>query len=443
MHLTIIGTGYVGLVSGTCFAELGFDVTCVDVDETKIERLKQGEIPIYEPGLDEMVLANHKTGRLHFTTDTSIAVAQADIVFIAVGTPPRPEDGQADMRYVYGAAEEIAKSLNNYTLIVTKSTVPIGTGKVLEQIVAEHAPSDARFDIASNPEFLREGAAISDFMKPDRVVIGCENAQAREHLEQLYRPLTRQNVPLVSVGRETAEMIKYAANSFLAMKVAFINEMADICEHVGADIEKVAHGIGLDERIGERFLRAGPGFGGSCFPKDTQALLHIAEQLDIAPHLTEAIVTSNDLRKRAMADRIIKALGGKAAARGKAIALLGLTFKPATDDMRAAPSLEIIPALLEAGITVRAYDPEGMEEAKKLLPEEKIVWAKDSSEAMESADVAVILTEWNEFKALDLAKVKALLTQPLLIDLRNIYQPEEMREAGFTYHSIGRPAVGI
>ncbi len=438
MKIAVIGTGYVGLVSGACFAEFGFDVTCVDIDADKINALKAGHIPIYEPGLEDVVKSNVSAERLHFTTNLAEAAGNCDIIFIAVGTPPHPDTGEADLSYVYQAAEDIAKATRTYALIVTKSTVPIGTGSEIEKIVVSANP-EAQFDIASNPEFLREGAAIADFMRPDRVVVGVESEQAEKWLRQLYRPLTRHHIPLVVTGRETAEMIKYGSNAFLATKVAFINEMADICEKVGANVEEVAYGMGLDERIGERFLRAGPGYGGSCFPKDTQALAHIARQHGKRSYLVESVIESNNARKIGMAAKITEAMGGSIM--GKTIAILGLTFKPGTDDMRDAPSLDIIPALIAGGAKIRVFDPEGMNEAKHLLDSPNITWTNDAYECMDGADCLSIVTEWNEFKRLDLDRARALLTQPLLVDLRNIYKRDEMLEANFTYVSIGRETI--
>lgn len=436
MHVTVVGTGYVGLVSGACFSEFGHEVVCVDKDPAKIERLKRGEIPIFEPGLDDLVARNVKEGRLSFTTDLAGAVPNSDAVFIAVGTPSRRGDGHADLTYVYAAAEEIASVLNGYTVIVNKSTVPVTTGDEVEKIIRSHAP-DADFDVASNPEFLREGSAIEDFMRPDRVVVGAESERARDVMRALYRPLSLREVPMVMTSRVTAELIKYAANAFLATKISFINEMADLCEVTGANVQEVARGIGLDGRIGSKFLHAGPGYGGSCFPKDTLALLRTGEVFKTPMRIVQATVEVNDKRKQAMAERIIAACGGDV--KGKTIGILGLTFKPNTDDMRDAPSLVVIPALQAAGANIRAFDPEGMEEAGKLLGE--VDFTKDAYEAIDGADALVILTEWNQFRALDLERVKSLLKAPLFIDLRNIYRPEDMREEGFTYYSIGRAPV--
>jgi len=435
----MIGTGYVGLVSGACFSEFGVDVTCVDKDCGKIERLSQGEMPIYEPGLDQLVASNMAAGRLRFTSDLKPAVAGADAVFIAVGTPSRRGDGHADLSYVFAAAAEIAEALqqggNERTLVVTKSTVPVGTGRRVERILQKALPP-GRFDVASNPEFLREGSAISDFMRPDRIVIGTESEHARTVLRALYRPLYLLETPIVFTAIETAELIKYAANAFLATKITFINEMADLCEAVGADVQDVARGIGLDGRIGRKFLHAGPGFGGSCFPKDCQALVRTAEEAEAPLAIVDTVLRVNEARKRRMGDRIIAACGGSV--EGLTLAALGLTFKPNTDDMRDSPSLAFLPALREAGATIRAFDPEGNAEAKKLMPE--LDYCADPYEAMDGADALILITEWNAFRALDLARVKRLLRRPLVIDLRNIYKPEEMAEAGLAYYSIGRPS---
>jgi UDPglucose 6-dehydrogenase len=435
MRVTMIGSGYVGLVSGACFSEFGVHVTCVDLDRDKIARLKRGEIPIFEPGLDQLVASNMEAGRLSFTTDMAPAVAVADAVFIAVGTPSRRGDGHADLSYVYAAAEEIARALDGYTVIVTKSTVPVGTGDEVEKIIRQARP-DAEFDVVSNPEFLREGSAIGDFMRPDRVVIGTLSEQAQDVMRELYRPLYLTETPILFTARQTAELTKYAANSFLAVKITFINEIADLCEKVGANVQDVARGIGLDGRIGSKFLHAGPGYGGSCFPKDTLALVRTAEQAGAPVRIVETVVGINDTRKKEMAERVIEACGGSV--EGKAIAVLGLTFKPNTDDMRDAPSLDIVPALQAAGASVRAFDPEGMDEATKLLDD--VVRCDDAYQAMEGADAVVIITEWNQFRLLDLKRVRSLLKQPVMVDLRNIYKPEEMTAAGFRYYSIGRPS---
>jgi UDPglucose 6-dehydrogenase len=439
MRIAMIGTGYVGLVSGACFSEFGVDVVCVDKDESKITRLKAGEIPIYEPGLDDLVKSNVEDGRLSFTTDLASAVRQSDVVFIAVGTPSRRGDGHAELSYVYAAAEEIAKAMNGYTLVVTKSTVPVGTGREVEKIIRKTRP-DAQFGVASNPEFLREGSAINDFMRPDRVVIGTESDKARELLKRLYRPLYLLETPILFTTLETAEIVKYATNSFLATKITFINEIADLCETVGADVSDVARGIGLDGRIGRKFLQPGPGFGGSCFPKDTLALVRTAADNGAPTRIVEAVVAVNDARKKAMAGRVAKALGGSV--KGKTVALLGLTFKPNTDDMRDSASLDMVPALLKDGATVRVFDPEGMNEAKKLLSG-PIVWCDSAYDAMGGADVLVIVTEWNEFRSLKLDEVKRLLRQPIIVDLRNIYSPAEMTAAGFQYTCLGRPSNAV
>ena len=436
MRIAMIGTGYVGLVSGACFSEFGVSVTCVDKDVGKIARLKQGEIPIYEPGLDQIVDSNVRAGRLDFTTDLAAAVKGADAVFIAVGTPSRRGDGHADLSYVFGAAEEIARALTGYAVVVTKSTVPVGTGHRVAEIIRKTRP-EAQFDVVSNPEFLREGSAIQDFMRPDRVVIGCESERVTEIMRELYRPHYLIETPMIFTAIETAELTKYAANSFLATKISFINEIADLCEQVGADVQDVARGIGLDGRIGRKFLHAGPGYGGSCFPKDCLALVRTAQEAGAPISLIETTVKVNDTRKERMAGRVIRACGGSV--EGKTIAVLGLTFKPNTDDMRESASLAIIPALQRAGAMVRAFDPEGMDEAKKLL--DGVTFCDGAYAAMGGADAVVILTEWNEFRALDLKRVRELLRSPTIIDLRNIYKPADMAEAGFYYFSIGRRAV--
>src|SRR6266852_4869347 len=436
MHVAVIGTGYVGLVSGACFSEFGVSVVCVDKDAAKIARLQRGEMPIYEPGLDQLVESNVRAGRLAFSTELRSAVAGADAVFIAVGTPSRRGDGHADLSYVFGAAEEIAAALTGYAVVVTKSTVPVGTGRKVEAILRKARPAGG-FDVVSNPEFLREGAAIEDFMRPDRVVIGTESERAREVMRALYRPLFLIETPMLFTSIETAELIKYAANSFLATKITFINEVADLCEKLGADVQDVAKGIGLDGRIGRKFLHAGPGYGGSCFPKDCLALVRTAQEAAAPLSIVETVVKFNDERKLRMADKVVEACGGSV--EGKSIAVLGLTFKPNTDDMRESASLSIIPALQRAGAAIRAFDPEGMEEAKKLL--EGVNFCAGAYDAMEGADAVVIITEWNEFRALDLKRVRALLRSPTVIDLRNIYKPADMAEAGFFYFSIGRRAV--
>ena len=433
MHIAMIGTGYVGLVSGACFADFGHTVVCVDKDAGKIERLNRGEMPIYEPGLDDLVAANVRDGRLSFAVDGTEAIRSADAVFIAVGTPSRRGDGHADLSFVYAVAEEVADLMDGFTVVVTKSTVPVGTGDEIERIIRERRP-DAQFAVVSNPEFLREGAAIGDFKRPDRVVVGVENEQARGVMAEIYRPLNLNETPILFTGRRTSELIKYAANAFLALKITFINEMADLCEKVGADVQQVARGIGLDNRIGSKFLHAGPGYGGSCFPKDTLALVRTATDAGSPVRLVETTVAVNDARKKAMAGRVQDALGGDL--KGKMVALLGLTFKPNTDDMRDAPSLDVAPALVAAGATVQAFDPEGMHEAAKLL--EGVAFKDGPYEAVEGADVVVILTEWDQFRALDLDRVKRLVKAPVMVDLRNVYRPDDMRARGFRYSSIGR-----
>ena len=433
MRIAMIGTGYVGLVSGACFSQFGIDVTCVDMDEGKIASLKRGEIPIYEPGLEKLVDANAKANRLRFTTDLKEAVAGADAVFIAVGTPSRRGDGHADLSYVYAAAKQIGAALDGYTVIVTKSTVPVGTGREVERIVRETRP-DADFDVVSNPEFLREGSAIEDFMRPDRVVIGTENPRAQEVMRGLYRPLFLIETPILFTKRETAELVKYATNAFLATKITFINEIADLCERVGADVHDVARGIGLDGRIGRKFLHPGPGYGGSCFPKDTLALVRTAQEHGAEMRIVDSVVSVNAARKKKMADRVVEVCGGDV--KGKTIAVLGTTFKPNTDDMRESPSLDIIPALQAKGAVVKAYDPAGMAEAKKLLS--GVEWCTDSYTALKGADAVVLVTEWNEFRSLDLERMKSLMKRPIMVDLRNVYDPGTMIEAGFTYKSIGR-----
>jgi UDPglucose 6-dehydrogenase len=432
MRIAMIGTGYVGLVSGACLSEFGHEVVCVDKDAAKVETLRAGGIPIFEPGLDDVVATNAKAGRLTFDTDLARAVRGADAVFIAVGTPSRRGDGHADLSYVFAAAEEIAAALNGYTVVVTKSTVPVGTSRKVEAIIRGKRP-DAQFDMASNPEFLREGSALEDFRRPDRVVVGCDTERAREIMRDVYRPLFLNETPILFTSRETSELIKYAANAFLATKITFINEMADICEKVGGDVQDVARGIGLDGRIGKKFLHAGPGYGGSCFPKDTLALVQTAQELGAPTRIVEAVVAVNDDRKLAMARKVEAAFGG---VKGKTIAVLGLTFKPNTDDMRDAPSLVILPYLQKAGATIRAFDPEGHKEAAKHL---QVDYRTGVYDALDGADGVVILTEWNEFRALDFARVKAALKTPLMVDLRNIYRPSQMAEAGFKYVSVGRP----
>ena len=436
MHVTMIGTGYVGLVSGACFSEFGHNVTCVDKDATKIEALHCGEIPIFEPGLDELVERNVNAGRLSFSTDLQQPVANADAVFIAVGTPSRRGDGHADLTYVFNAAREVADALDGYTVIVTKSTVPVGTGTEVFKVVRETSPG-ADFDVASNPEFLREGAAITDFMRPDRVIVGTDSERAKEVMGELYRSLFLNETPVMFTTRQSAELIKYAANAFLATKVTFINEIANLCEQVDANVQDVARGIGLDGRIGSKFLHAGPGYGGSCFPKDTLALLRTAENLGLPMDIVQATVNVNNRRKREMAQKILDACGGSL--EGKTVAILGLTFKPNTDDMRNSPSLDIIPALQAAGAKIRAYDPEGMDEARMML--DGIEYCDDAYDTLPNSDALVIITEWNVFRAMDMHRVKDLLNSPVLVDMRNIYDPETMRELGFTYVSVGRPSV--
>jgi len=432
MRVAMIGTGYVGLVSGACFADFGHDVVCIDKDAGKIERLLKGEIPIFEPGLDDLVERNVREGRLSFTLDGAEAIKAADAVFIAVGTPTRRGDGHADLSYVYAAAEEVAGLIDGFTVIVTKSTVPVGTGDEVEAIIRKTRP-DAQFAVVSNPEFLREGAAIEDFKRPDRVVVGTDDERAKAVMNELYRPLFLNETPIVFTGRRTSELIKYAANAFLAMKITFINEMADLCEAVGADVQQVAKGIGLDKRIGGKFLNAGPGYGGSCFPKDTLALVRTASDAGAPVRLIEATVAVNDARKKAMAGKVAKAVDGDL--KGKTVGVLGLTFKPNTDDMRDAPSLDIIPALQALGATIQAFDPEG-HEARQMLKD--VDFKANAYEAVEGADAVVIITEWDQFRALDLDRMKLLMKSPTVIDLRNIYRPEDMRARGFRYTSVGR-----
>ncbi len=445
MRIAMIGTGYVGLVSGTCFSEFGTEVVCVDKDAGKIDRLNRGEIPIYEPGLEELVGKSVGEGRLSFTTDLAAAVKGADAVFIAVGTPSRRGDGHADLSYVFSAAEEVARALPEagagFTCIVTKSTVPVGTGRKVAGILAEIRPDlqlGRDYDVASNPEFLREGSAIEDFMRPDRVVIGVESEPARETLSALYRPLYLNETPIVSTRLETAELIKYAANAFLAVKITFINEIADLCEQVGADVQQVARGIGLDGRIGPKFLHAGPGYGGSCFPKDTLALVRTAQEAGAPIRIVETTVDVNDTRKTAMAERVIAFLSGRRDGdlTGKTVGLLGLTFKPNTDDMREAPALAIVPRLQAAGARVRAFDPEGMDEAKRLL--DGLDWCDDAYQVAEGTDCLVLVTEWNAFRNLDLARLKKAMRAPALVDLRNVYDPQTLAAAGFRYLGVGR-----
>ncbi|MCD2180984.1 UDP-glucose/GDP-mannose dehydrogenase family protein (plasmid) [Rhizobium sp. TRM96647] len=433
MRIVMIGAGYVGLVSGVCFADFGHDVVCVDNVAEKIEALRKGDIPIYEPGLQELVKSNVEAGRLNFTTDLEQAVAWADVVFIAVGTPSRRGDGHADLTYVYAAARQIAKAIDGYTVVVTKSTVPVGTGDEVEQIIREANP-DADFSVVSNPEFLREGAAIGDFKRPDRIVVGTDEPRAIEVMSEVYRPLHLNEGPLFFCERRTSELIKYAANAFLAMKITFINEIADLCERLGADVQKVAKGIGYDKRIGDKFLHAGPGYGGSCFPKDTLALVKTASDADSPMRLIETTVAINDNRKRAMARKVVAACGGSV--RGKKIAVLGLTFKPNTDDLRDAPALTIIQALQDHGAQISAFDPEGMDGARALLSD--VEFGADPYAIAADAEAIVLVTEWDEFRALDFRKLHAAMKSPNLIDLRNVYPPQEVRRYGFEYVGIGR-----
>lgn len=434
MRIAMIGTGYVGLVSGVCFSDFGHDVVCVDKVAAKIDMLNKGEVPIYEPGLDALMAKNVAAGRLTFTTDLAAAVAGADAVFIAVGTPTRRGDGHADLSYVYAAAEEVAHALTGFAVIVTKSTVPVGTNREVEKRILAARP-DAPFAVASNPEFLREGAAIDDFMHPDRVVVGVENEQAQQVMADIYRPLNLRETPMVYTTLESAEVIKYAANAFLATKITFINEIADLCEKVGGDVQAVAKGMGLDNRIGGKFLHAGPGYGGSCFPKDTLALTRTAQEHNAPIRIVETVVEVNDARKRKMAEKIIDACDGKVA--GKKITILGVTFKPDTDDMRDAPSLTIVPALIGAGADVVVVDPEGRKEGEALLP--GVTWEEDVYAAAVDAQCVAILTEWNEFRGLDLPRLNKAMGGDILVDLRNIYRPDDVRRAGFEYVSVGRP----
>jgi UDPglucose 6-dehydrogenase len=434
MRVVMIGTGYVGLVSGACFADFGHHVVCVDKDADKITALRRGDIPIYEAGLADLVAANFRQGRLEFTTDPAAAVSAADAVFIAVGTPSRRGDGYADLSYVYAAAREIAPLLRGFTVIINKSTVPVGTGDEVERILRELRP-DGEFPVVSNPEFLREGAAIQDFKHPDRIVVGTADARARDVVAELYRPLYLNAAPILYTGRRTAELIKYAANGFLATKITFINEIADLCEKVGADVHEVARGIGLDNRIGPKFLHAGPGFGGSCLPKDALALMKTAQDHGTTLRIVETVLAVNDQRKRGMARKIAAALDG--AIRGKTVAILGLTFKPNTDDMRDAPSVALVTALKDLGATIRAYDPAGMAQARAMLPD--IAYCEGPYAAAEGAHALVIVTEWEQFRALDLDRLKQVMASPVLIDLKNVYQPEDLAKAGFRYESIGRP----
>ena len=436
MRVAMIGTGYVGLVSGACFSEFGHYVTCVDKDIEKISGIKGGKMPIFEPGLEDLVANNAKGGRLSFTSDLKNAVSTVDAVFIAVGTPCYVIDGRADLSFVFSAAEQIADALDGYTVIVTKSTVPVGTSQKIEKIINKIKPA-ADFDVVSNPEFLREGSAIEDFMRPDRVVIGTDADRARDLMKELYRPLYLIKTPILFTSRQSSELIKYAANSFLATKITFINEVSDLCEKVGADIHDIARGIGLDKRIGEKFLHAGPGYGGSCFPKDTRAFVSTAQEVSCSLDIVETVIRSNEKRKGQMADRIISSCDNSV--RGKKIAVLGLTFKPNTNDMRESPSIEIIQNLVSAGAEIQVYDPEGMVEAKEMRAFDGVHWCDGAYETMENASLLIIITEWNEFRALDLERVRSLLKTPIIIDFRNIYEPEEMEFAGFKYVCIGRP----
>ena len=436
MRIAIIGTGYVGLVSGACFSEFGIEVVCVDKQKAKIDALNNNEIPIYEPELGSLVAKNVKAGRLSFSTNLGKAVQDSDSVFIAVGTPSRRGDGHADLTFVYDAAHEIAHAITDYTVVVTKSTVPVGTGDEVENIIREENPK-ADFDVVSNQEFLREGSAINDFMRPDRVVIGAHSERAQEVMRQVYRPLFLIETPIIFTARRTAELIKYAANTFLATKITFINEIADLCEKVGADVQDVAKGIGLDGRIGPKFLHAGPGYGGSCFPKDTLALVRTAQSAGSQIRIVETVVDVNNRRKKTLVDRVAAALGDNVS--GRKITVLGLTFKPNTDDMRDSPSLELLPALVSAGAEVRAFDPQGMDEAKLVI--DGVSWCEGVYDAIQGSELLVILTEWNEFRALDLKRVKEAMLKPVMVDLRNIYNPDEMAAAGFDYYCIGRVPI--
>ncbi len=438
MHIAMVGTGYVGLVSGACFSEFGHQVVCVDKDAEKIARIRTGEMPIYEPGLKSLVARNVEDARLSFTDDLNSAVAEADAVFIAVGTPARRGDGHADLSFVYAAAEEIAGAIAGYTVVITKSTVPVGTGREVERIVRSANPG-ADFDIVSNPEFLREGSAIEDFMRPDRIVIGTDSERAGAVMHKIYRPLYIRETPILTTSLETSELIKYAANTFLATKITFINEIADLCERVGANVQDVAKGIGMDGRIGAKFLHPGPGYGGSCFPKDTLALARTAQETGSPLRLIETVIDVNEARKSRMAQKITEACDGSV--KGKTIAILGLTFKPNTDDMRDSASLKIVPALLDAGAKIRAHDPKGMEEAKAMLKQPEITWCDEVYETLQGADALALVTEWNEFRALDLDRTRSMMKASVIVDLRNIYDPAEMAEAGFKYVSIGRPTL--
>jgi UDPglucose 6-dehydrogenase len=432
MRVAMIGSGYVGLVSGACFADFGHEVVCVDVNAQRIEDLRQGRIPIYEPGLDRLVAENAAAGRLSFTTDLAAAVAGCEAVFIAVGTPSRRGDGHADLSFVSAAARDIARAIAGYTVVVTKSTVPVGTGDMVEGIIREARP-EAEFSVVSNPEFLREGAAIEDFKRPDRVVVGANDERAKAVMAELYRPLSLNAAPVLFTDRRTAELTKYAANAFLATKITFINEIADLCEEVGADVQLVARGIGMDKRIGPKFLNAGPGYGGSCFPKDTLALIRSAQDNGVALRVVEAVVAVNDSRKTAMARKVVKACGGSV--QGKTIAVLGLTFKPNTDDMRDAPAINIIDALQRAGATIRAHDPVGMDQAKAVLHD--VTYTDSAYDCAHGADALVLITEWDAYRALDLARLKQRMAAPVVVDLRNVYRAEEMAKHGFAYHRVG------
>ncbi|MDA7787890.1 UDP-glucose/GDP-mannose dehydrogenase family protein [Sphingomonadaceae bacterium] len=435
MKIAMVGSGYVGLVSGACFADFGHDVVCIDKDQSKIDLLHDNVMPIFEPGLAELVGANVNSGRLTFSTDLKTAIEGAQAIFIAVGTPSRRGDGHADLSYVYAVAEEVGQALSNDAVVVIKSTVPVGTGDEVERILKASGTAH-KFTVVSNPEFLREGAAIGDFKRPDRIVIGTENDFGREIMSEVYRPLFLNESPLLFTSRRSAELIKYAANAFLATKITFINEMADLCEKVGADVQDVSRGIGSDNRIGAKFLHAGPGYGGSCFPKDTLALLKTAEDYDSPVRIVEAVVKTNETRKRAMGRKVLDAIGGADNARGKKVAMLGLTFKPNTDDMRDSPAIAVAQTLIDAGVAVSAYDPEGMEQAAPLMP--KVTMVEDPYAAIERADAVALVTEWDVFRALDLPRVKELAKSPVMVDLRNVYQPADVRAAGFDYHSIGR-----
>ena len=438
MRVAMIGSGYVGLVSGACFADFGHHVTCVDKDERKIAALKRGETPIYEPGLNELIATNVKQGRLSFATDLKAAVSSAQAVFISVGTPSRRGDGHADLSYVYAAAREIAQAISDFTVVVTKSTVPVGTGDEVERVIRSERP-DAEFAVVSNPEFLREGAAIRDFKHPDRIVVGTSDARAKDVMSELYRPLYLNAAPIMYTGRRTAELIKYAANSFLATKITFINEIADLAEKVGADVQEIARGIGLDNRIGSKFLHPGPGFGGSCFPKDLVALIKTSQDNAVPLRIIETVVAVNDQRKRAMARKVASALDGEL--RDRTISILGLTFKPNTDDMREAPSIPLITALQDMGAKVRAYDPAGMQQAQKVL--ENVTYCEDAYDCAKGGDALVIVTEWEQFRALDLGRLKSAMARPIMVDLRNAYNAAQVKQAGFTYHGIGRTSTPV